>query len=168
MAKKRANGEGNIRKRSDGRWEGRYTAGYNAETGKRIIKNVLKVHFCNKKAPKTEVSDAFWSCWADSNRRPHPYPKALLLFSEYPFMSGNPPESLATQVVRGFLFPELCYLLFSYFRPFYSVVSYQPLYLGLHRMCRMVSTLKGPPLRLVNPSSYSAWEMRRMPICRLA
>ena len=41
MAKKRANGEGNIRKRSDGRWEGRYTAGYNAETGKRIIKNVL-------------------------------------------------------------------------------------------------------------------------------
>ena len=30
MAKKRANGEGNIRKRADGRWEGRYTAGYNA------------------------------------------------------------------------------------------------------------------------------------------
>lgn len=36
MAKKRANGEGNIRKRSDGRWEGRYTAGYHPETGKRI------------------------------------------------------------------------------------------------------------------------------------
>ena len=33
----------------------------------------LKVHFYNKKAPKTEVFDAFWSCWADSNRRPHPY-----------------------------------------------------------------------------------------------
>ena len=30
-----------IRKRSDGRWEGRYTAGYNPTTGKRIIKNVL-------------------------------------------------------------------------------------------------------------------------------
>ena len=41
MAKKRANGEGNIRKRADGRWEGRYTAGYHSETGKRIIKNVL-------------------------------------------------------------------------------------------------------------------------------
>ena len=41
MAKKRANGEGSIRKRSDGRWEGRYTAGYDPETGKRIIKNVL-------------------------------------------------------------------------------------------------------------------------------
>jgi integrase len=40
MAKKRANGEGNIRKRSDGRWEGRYTAGYD-DKGKRIIKNVL-------------------------------------------------------------------------------------------------------------------------------
>lgn len=35
------NGEGNIRKRSDGRREGRYTAGYNSESGKRIIKNVL-------------------------------------------------------------------------------------------------------------------------------
>lgn len=41
MAKKRANGEGNICKRSDGRWEGRYTAGYDPATGKRIIKNVL-------------------------------------------------------------------------------------------------------------------------------
>lgn len=41
MPKKRANGEGNIRKRKDGRWEGRYTAGYDLKTGKRINKNVL-------------------------------------------------------------------------------------------------------------------------------
>lgn len=41
MAKKRANGEGNIRKRKDGRWEGRYTAGYDSKIGKRINKNVL-------------------------------------------------------------------------------------------------------------------------------
>ena len=41
MAKKRANGEGNIRKRKDGRWEGRYTAGYDEKTGKRITKSVL-------------------------------------------------------------------------------------------------------------------------------
>ena len=41
MSKRRANGEGNIRKRKDGRWEGRYTAGYDPDTGKRIIKNVL-------------------------------------------------------------------------------------------------------------------------------
>ncbi len=33
MAKKRANGEGNIRKRKDGRWEGRYTAGHDPITG---------------------------------------------------------------------------------------------------------------------------------------
>ncbi len=41
MPKRRANGEGNIRKRKDGRWEGRYTVGHNPETGKAIIKNVL-------------------------------------------------------------------------------------------------------------------------------
>ena len=41
MAKKRANGEGNIRKRKDGRWEGRYTVGYDPTTGKPISKNVL-------------------------------------------------------------------------------------------------------------------------------
>ena len=37
MAKKRANGEGNIRKRKDGHWEGRYTTRYDSKTGKRII-----------------------------------------------------------------------------------------------------------------------------------
>ena len=41
MAKKRANGEGNIRKRKDGRWEGRFTAGHDPATGKQIIKSVL-------------------------------------------------------------------------------------------------------------------------------
>ena len=40
LAKRRANGEGNIRKRSDGRWEGRYVAGHD-EAGKPIRKNVL-------------------------------------------------------------------------------------------------------------------------------
>ncbi len=41
MTKKRANGEGSIRKRADGRWEGRYTAGRHPETGKPIYRNVL-------------------------------------------------------------------------------------------------------------------------------
>ena len=41
MAKRRANGEGNLRKRNDGRWEGRYTAGHDPETGKAIYRNVL-------------------------------------------------------------------------------------------------------------------------------
>ena len=41
MPKRRANEEGNIRKRKDSRWEGRYTVGHDPETGKSIIKNVL-------------------------------------------------------------------------------------------------------------------------------
>ena len=41
MRKKRVNGEGNIRKRKDSRWEGCYTAGHDSETGKAIYKNVL-------------------------------------------------------------------------------------------------------------------------------
>jgi integrase len=40
MAKRRANGEGSICKRKDGRWEGRFTVGYR-EDGKQIHKNVL-------------------------------------------------------------------------------------------------------------------------------
>lgn len=40
MAKRRANGEGSIRKRKDGRWEGRYTVGLD-DRGKPISKNVL-------------------------------------------------------------------------------------------------------------------------------
>ena len=41
VAKRRANGEGNLRKRKDGRGEGRYTAGHDPETGKAIYRNVL-------------------------------------------------------------------------------------------------------------------------------
>ena len=37
MAKRRSNGEGNIRKRKDGR----YTAGHDPVTGKQVFKNVL-------------------------------------------------------------------------------------------------------------------------------
>ena len=37
MPKRRANGEGNIRKRKDGRWEGRYTVGHDPETGKAML-----------------------------------------------------------------------------------------------------------------------------------
>ena len=59
MAKRRANGEGNIRKRKDGRWEGRYTAGYHPKTGKRIIKNVLGRTQAETKAKlKKAIEDA--------------------------------------------------------------------------------------------------------------
>lgn len=40
MAKKRANGDGCIRLRSDGRWEGRYTLGRDPGTGKQVQKSV--------------------------------------------------------------------------------------------------------------------------------
>ena len=59
MPKKRANGEGSIRKRKDGRWEGRYTAGYDPESGKRIIKNVLgKTQAEVKEKLKTAISES--------------------------------------------------------------------------------------------------------------
>jgi len=41
MAKRRGNGEGSIRKRKDGRWEGRYTVGTDPETGAPLSRNVL-------------------------------------------------------------------------------------------------------------------------------
>ena len=40
MATKKANGSGTIRKRADGRWEGKYTLGYAPKTGKLIRKSV--------------------------------------------------------------------------------------------------------------------------------
>ena len=59
MPKRRANGEGNIRKRKDGRWEGRYTVGYDPESGKRINKNVLgKTQAEVKEKLKTAISES--------------------------------------------------------------------------------------------------------------
>ena len=59
MAKKRANGEGNIRKRKDGRWEGRFTAGHDPATGKQVIKSVLgKTQAEVKEKLKNAMEDA--------------------------------------------------------------------------------------------------------------
>ena len=59
MAKRRGNGEGNIRKRKDGRWEGRYTADHDPKTGKAIIKNVLgKTQAEVKEKLKRALADA--------------------------------------------------------------------------------------------------------------
>ena len=58
MAKRRASGEGNIRKRSDGRWEGRYVAGHD-ENGNPIRKNVLgKTQAEVKEKLKRAIEDA--------------------------------------------------------------------------------------------------------------
>ena len=40
MARKRINGEGSIRKRKNGTWEGRISVGVNPETGKILTKSV--------------------------------------------------------------------------------------------------------------------------------
>ena len=85
MPKRRANGEGNIRKRKDGRWEGRYTAGYDPESGKRIIKNVLgKTQAEVKEKLKTAISEsqklskagnytvASWVCGRGTRSTPSP------------------------------------------------------------------------------------------------
>ncbi len=61
MAKRRSNGEGNIRKRKDGRWEGRYTAGINPENGKQIFKNMLG-------KTQAEVKEKLKNALADSQR----------------------------------------------------------------------------------------------------
>ena len=59
---------------------------------------------CKEKPPFLYEKAVFWSCWADSNRRPHPYQKPLLIVDKYPFMLGYFPESLVVQGVRGFPF----------------------------------------------------------------
>ena len=57
MAKRRGNGEGSIRKRADGRWEGRYTAGHD-DTGKAIVRNVLgKTQAEVREKLKTAIKD---------------------------------------------------------------------------------------------------------------
>ena len=87
MAKKRANGEGNIRKRADGRWEGRYTAGYHPETGKRIIKNVLGKTQAECKAKLSaamEASGLLLRCGYSVLRRSHTSSAAKLLPCTHP------------------------------------------------------------------------------------
>ena len=40
MSKKSASGNGNIRKRSDGRWEARYSLGFDPKTGRQVQKSI--------------------------------------------------------------------------------------------------------------------------------
>ena len=49
-----------------------------------VTKFIEKFMNTKEKPPKSEDLSGFsWSCWADSNRRPHPYQAALELFSNY-------------------------------------------------------------------------------------
>jgi integrase len=67
MAHRRKNGEGSIRQRKDGRWEGRFTAGFNADTGKPISKSVMGKTF-------EEVSEKLKKAISDSGKE---YPERL-------------------------------------------------------------------------------------------
>ena len=85
MAKKRANGEGNIRKRKDGRWEGRYTAGTDPGTGKAIIKNVLG---------KTQAEDSGKHCRLLQNVHRHPHPPQAGRYQAEPASDHGYPKAI--------------------------------------------------------------------------
>ena len=124
MPKRRANGEGNIRKRKDGRWEGRYTAGYDPATGKRLIKNVLgKTQAEVKEKLKTAISEsqrldvtkagtytvASWmKTWYEVYAEPRIRPNTKAYYTNYienhivPGIGNVPLEKLTTIQIQRF------------------------------------------------------------------
>jgi len=61
MAQRRKNGEGSIRERKDGRWEGRFIAGYSDDTGRPISRSVMGRSY-------DEVAESLKRAISDSNR----------------------------------------------------------------------------------------------------
>ena len=57
----------------------------------------------------SEENRTFWSCWADSNRRPHPYQKAMDAFVPCPFMPIKVLQFLVLQGVGGLFAVEKFY-----------------------------------------------------------
>jgi len=73
---------------------------------KKILKDAGLSHRLKPPENKEKVlfsrkNRTFWSCWADSNRRPHPYQKAVAAFAAYPFMPGKNLQSLVLQGIGG-------------------------------------------------------------------
>ena len=46
-----------------------------------ILTHTKKYKFATKNTRNPKISGVFWSCWADSNRRPHPYQRKIFVFS---------------------------------------------------------------------------------------
>ena len=68
------------------------------------LQNRIRSKSCKKqkKTPETVGFQVlFWSCWADLNRRPHPYQKAVAAFTAYPFMPSKIPQSPVLQGIGG-------------------------------------------------------------------
>ena len=66
--------------------------------------NRIRLKSCKKKETTPEIlrfQVLFWSCWADSNRRPHPYQKAVDAFTAYPFIPRKGLQSLVLQGIGG-------------------------------------------------------------------
>ena len=70
--KRRSNGEGSILQRADGRWEGRYSLGYNPKTGKPIRKSIYG-------KTKKEVRDKLVKILAEIADGKHYEPTKMLL-----------------------------------------------------------------------------------------
>ena len=124
MPKKRANGEGSIRKRKDGRWEGRYTAGCDPTTGKPIHKSVLaktqaeakeKLKQAIAEAEKLDMSraksytlGAWIKLWYEVYAEPRLREKTKHYYLNYidnhivPELGGTPLEKLTTIQIQKF------------------------------------------------------------------
>ena len=124
MPKKRANGEGSIRKRKDGRWEGRYTAGCDPATGKPIHKSVLaktqseakeKLKQAIAEAEKLDMSraksytlGAWIKLWYEVYAEPRLREKTKHYYLNYidnhivPELGGTPLEKLTTIQIQKF------------------------------------------------------------------
>ncbi len=124
MPKKRANGEGSIRKRKDGRWEGRYTAGNDPTTGKPIHKSVLaktqaeakeKLKQAIAEAEKLDMSraksytlGAWIKLWYEVYAEPRLREKTKDYYLNYidnhivPELGGTPLEKLTTIQIQKF------------------------------------------------------------------
>ena len=99
MPKRRGNGEGSIRKRKDGRWEGRYTAGIDPLTGKALSRNVLgktqsetleKLKAAIKEAEKIDLQRAeqytlaqWANLWFETYSKPHVRESTALYYENY-------------------------------------------------------------------------------------